>query len=215
MKSSDFDEVKKEAGRQIAARWFFYDLFTDEISDIPEWSQPLKIGAASVISQFLTEARYNSNIKKLLPLYETLTNDEDQKVLEKIGRCVSNKNYWTRVNSDEFFSILANSKAALYSLWHIFHYLDENKVNLVGISSSLLQLVKNIVNSDIENKNSRAMNIRDSDLIKVLQRLYEEAADDEDDIAINQCLDIWDYLLSAQVYSAIDATKKLDNGMLN
>jgi len=215
MKTSDIDEIKKEAGRQIAARWFFYDLFTDEISDIPEWSQPLKSGAASVISQFLTEARYNSNIKKLLPLYETLTNDEDQKVLEKIGRSVSNKNYWTRVNSDEFFSILANSKAALYSLWHIFHYLDENKINLVGISSSLLQLVKNIVNSDIANKNSRTMNIRDSDLIKVLQRLYEEAADDEDDIAINQCLDIWDYLLSAQVYSAIDATKKLDNGMLN
>jgi hypothetical protein len=59
------------------------------------------------------------------------------------------------------------------------------------------------------------MNIRDSELIKVLQRLYEEAADDDDDDAINQCLDIWDYLLNAQIYSAIDATAKLDNGMLH
>ena len=42
-----------------------------------------------------------------------------------------------------------------------------------------------------------------------------EIIDDEDDDVINQCLDIWDYLLSAQVYSAIDATKKLDNGMLH
>lgn len=215
MKESVFDEVKKEAGRQIVARWFFYDLFTDDVATISEWSVPLKNGAASVISQLLTEDRYNSNIKKLIPLYKVLTNDEDSKVLEKMGRSVSSKSYWNRIDADEFFAILANSKAALYCLWHIFHYIDENKVNLVGISNSLLELVKNIVNSDIADKNQRTMNIRDSDLIKVLQRLYEEAADDEDDSAINQCLDIWDYLLSAQIYSAIDATKKIDNGMLH
>jgi hypothetical protein len=215
MKCSDFDEVLKEAGRQITARWFFYGLFDEEISAIAQWALPLKSGAASVMSQFLTEARYNAYIKKLLPLYETLTNDENKQILEKIGRSVSNKNYWTRIDADAFFSVLANSRAAIYSLWQIFHYLDENKINLVGISNELLQLVKNVVNSDVADKSQRTMNIRDSELIKVLQRLYEEAADDEDDDAINQCLDIWDYLLSAQIYSAIDATAKLDNGMLH
>ncbi|ASD67928.1 hypothetical protein [Pseudoalteromonas piscicida] len=215
MKCSPFDEVKKEAGRQIAARWFFYDLFSEEIPTINEWASPLKSGATSVVSQFLTESRYNATITKLLPLYEVLANDDDKLILEKIGRSVSDKNYWTRTDAESFFSVLTNSKAALYNLWQIFHYLDENKVNLVGISNELLQLVKNIVNSDAVDKNQRAMNIRDSDLIKVLQRLYEEAADDEDDEAINQCLDIWDHLLKAQVYSAIDATAKIDSGMLN
>jgi hypothetical protein len=215
MKNSDFDEVKKEAGRQITARWFFYGLFDEEISVVAQWALPLKNGAANVMSQFLTEARYNAYIKKLLPLYEALANDEDKQLLEKIGRSVSNKNYWTRMDADAFFSVLTNSKAAIYSLWQIFHYLDENKVSLVGISNELLQLVKNVVNSDVADKSQLTMNIRDSELIKVLQRLYEEAADDEDDDAINQCLDIWDYLLSAQIYSAIDATAKLDNGMLH
>ncbi|EJE8673019.1 hypothetical protein M5236_001639 [Vibrio parahaemolyticus] len=214
MKCSPFDEVKKEAGREITARWFFYDLFNDEISTVKEWDTPLKSGATSVISQFLTESRHNAIIRKLLPLYDVLTNDDDKLILEKIGRSVSNKNYWTRTDSESFFSVLANSKAALYNLWQIFHYLDENKVNLVGISDELLQLVKNIVNSDAVDKSQSAMNIRDSDLIKVLQRLYEEAADDEDDEVINQCLDIWDLLLKNQVYSAIDATTKLSAGML-
>lgn len=215
MKYSSFDEVKKEAGRQIVARWFFYELFSEEIPTINEWDSPLKSGATSVISQFLTESRYNATIRKLLPLYEILSNTDDKHILEKIGRSVSNKNYWTRTDAESFFSVLANSNAALYNLWQIFHYLDENKVNLVGISNELLQLVKIIVNSDAVDKSQRAMNIRDSDLIKVLQRLYEEAADDEDDEAINHCLDIWDHLLEAQVYSAIDATAKLDSGMLN
>ena len=214
MKCSHFDEVKKEAGRQIAARWFFYELFSEEIHTLKKWDTPLKSGATSVISQFLTESRYNATIKKLLPLYDVLSNDDDKLILEKIGRSVSNKNYWSRTDTASFFSVLANSKAALYSLWQIFHYLDENKINLVGISNELLQLVKNIVNSDAVDKNQRAMNIRNSDLIKVLQRLYEEAADDENDEVINQCLDIWDFLLKGQVYSAINATTKLSTGML-
>lgn len=215
MKCSRFDEVKKEAGRQIASRWFFYELFNDEISTIKEWDIPLKSGAASVISQFLTESRYNSTIKNLLPLYEALSNDDDRFILEKIGRSVSEKNYWARTDAELFFSVLANSKAASYNLWQVFHYLDENKVNLVDISSQLLQLVKNIVNSDAFDKSLRAMKIRESDLIKVLQRLYEEAADDEDDEVINQCLDIWDFLLKAQLYSAIDVTTRLSAGMLD
>lgn len=215
MKCSPFDEVKKESGRQITARWFFYNLFKEEILNMKQWEVPIKSGAASVISQFLSENFHNVNIRKLLPLYETLSNDEDEKILEKISRSISNENYWNRINSDEFFSVLADSRAAFYSLWQIFHYLNENKTNIVGISNDLLQLVKNIVKSDVTEKNQRTINIRDSDLIKVLQRLYEEAADDEDDEAINQCLDIWDYLLTAQVYSAIDATSKLNSGMLN
>lgn len=105
MKLSEFDEVKKEAGRQITARWFFYGFFDDEVSSIADWSFSLKSGAENVISQFLTEVRYNSQIKKLLPLYETLTNDEDKKILEKIGRSVSNKNYWTSLRRRIFCRI--------------------------------------------------------------------------------------------------------------
>lgn len=215
MKCSPFDEVKKEAGRQIAARWFFYDLFSDEIPTINDWALPLKSGVTSVVSQFLAGAHYNATITKLLPLYEVLANDDDKLILEEIGRSVRDKNYWTRTDAGAFFAVLANSKAALYNLWQIFHYLDENEVSLVGISNELLQLVKNIVSTDAVDKKQRVMNIMESDLIKVLQRLYEEAADDEDDETINQCLDIWDFLLKGQIYSAVNATSKLGAGMLS
>ena len=58
------------------------------------------------------------------------------------------------------------------------------------------------------------MNLREGDLIKVLQRLHEEATSDEDEEALVQCLNIWDELLQAEVYSAITATNKIDNGLL-
>ena len=46
----------------------------------------------------------------------------------------------------------------------------------------------------------------DSLLISALQRLYDEA--------INTCLDIWDNLLSSQIYAAINVTKGFDKKIL-
>ena len=59
------------------------------------------------------------------------------------------------------------------------------------------------------------MHIRESSLIKILQRLYDEATDDENNAAVNTCLDIWDKLLRSEVYSAINASKELEGGLLS
>ena len=59
------------------------------------------------------------------------------------------------------------------------------------------------------------MNIRESSLLSVLQRLYDEATEDEDDEAISTCLDIWDELLNSEIYTAMNAVKELDNGLLS
>jgi len=58
------------------------------------------------------------------------------------------------------------------------------------------------------------IHIRES-LIKILQRLYDEATDDENNDAVNICLDIWDKLLRSEVYSAINASKELEGGLLS
>ncbi len=215
MMASEFHDVLKEAGKQIIARWFFYGLFDSEIENFSNWKLSIRSGACSVVDKFLGESRYNNNIIKLLPIYRTLTNDSDKKILEKIGRSVNSENFWNRLDAKLFINALFHSEAALYSLWQIFHYMDENCERILDYSENLLVLIKNIVNSTVENKNQRHLSLRESDLVKVLQRLYEEASDDENNDAINQCLDIWDYLLKAGVYSAMSATEKLDNGMLH
>lgn len=215
MMASEFHDVLKEAGKQIIARWFFYDLFDSEIENFSSWTLSMRSGACSVVDQFLGENRYNNRIIKLLPIYRTLANDGDKKILEKIGRSVNSENFWNRLDAKHFINALFHSEAALYSLWQIFHYMDENCGRILDYSESLLVLIKNIVNSTVADKTQRHLNLRESDLVKVLQRLYEEASDDENNDAINQCLDIWDYLLSAGVYSAMSATEKIDNGMLH
>jgi hypothetical protein len=215
MKNSSMNDVLKEAGKQIFSRWFFYDLFCSEVENLSTWELPMRSGAASVVNQFLTENRYNSEIIKILPMYKALTSDDDKDILEKIGRSVNNENFWNRLDARHFIKVLFQSNAAVYSLWQIFHSMDENCGRVLDYSEHLLLLIKNVVNSSGANKNQRHLGLRESDLIKVLQRLYEEASDDENNEAINQCLDIWDYLLSAGVYSAMSATEKIDSGLLH
>lgn len=88
---------------------------------------------------------------------------------------------------------------------------------LIDMSDSLLGLVKNIVEVDKNDESFkyRHMRIRESSLLKVLQRLYDEATEDEDDEAISICLDIWDELLNSEIYTAMSAVKELDNGLLS
>ncbi|WP_240314493.1 hypothetical protein [Vibrio tetraodonis] len=88
---------------------------------------------------------------------------------------------------------------------------------LVDLSRSLLGLVKNIVEVDKKDEpfKHRHMHIRESSLLSVLQRIYDEATEDEDDEAITTCLDIWDELLNSEIYTAISAVKVLDEGLLS
>ncbi|WP_215398073.1 hypothetical protein [Rheinheimera oceanensis] len=215
MQNSLLDDVLKEAGKQILARWFFYDMFLSEIENFSNWKFPMRSGAASVVNQFLLENRYNSEIIKILPIYRALANDNEKEMLEKIGRSVNSEKFWVRLDTKHFINVLFQSNAAVYSLWQIFHSMDEYCDRVLDYSEQLLLLIKNVVNSTVVTKNQRHYGLRESDLVKVLQRLYEEASDDENNDAINQCLDIWDYLLSAGVYSAMSATEKIDNGLLH
>lgn len=214
MKQSQFSDVATEAGRQLVARWFFFELFSEDIKDLSSSTKEIKDGATTVINQFLRENIHNDRILKILPLYELLANDTDKDILRKIGNSVSNEEYWNRLEIKDFFSILASSKAAIFSLWQIFHYLDERCERILDISDDILTLIRNVLNSKLVDQEQRDMNLREGDLIKVLQRLHEEATSDEDEEALVQCLNIWDELLQAEVYSAITATNKIDNGLL-
>lgn len=81
---------------------------------------------------------------------------------------------------------------------------------MLDYQTQLLQLVNNLTSSDTSKNEIQDMHLRESSLIKILQRLYDEATDDENNDAINICLNIWDKLLRSEVYSAINASKELE-----
>ena len=134
-----------------------------------------------------------------------------------MGACIQHDNYWSKHNSTVLFGEFVKSKAVRYCIYDLFRKLESFPGMLVDMSDSLLDLVKNIVEVDKKDEsfNHRHMNIRESSLLSVLQRLYDEATEDEDDEAISTCLDIWDELLNSEIYTAMNAVKELDNGLLS
>ncbi|GIU38617.1 hypothetical protein L2719_15465 [Shewanella schlegeliana] len=216
MLNSQFTDIRKEASRQIYARWFFNDLFKDELALVLKGDKELRSGCSSVLCQFLREDKYHDRISKIEPSYRMLINDEDKDISRAVGSCIQYDNYWAKHNSTILFSDFVKSKAVKYCIYDLFRKLESFPGMLVDISGCLLNLVKNIVEIDKneESLKHRHMHIRDSSLLSVLQRLYDEATEDEDDEAISTCLDIWDELLNSEIYTAMNAVKELDNGLL-
>lgn len=217
MLGSQYVDIRKEAARQIYARWFFNDLFEDELTVVLTGDKELRSGCANVLSQFLREDKYHDRMRKIESSYRMLVNDDDKDILQKVGSCIQYDNYWAKHNSTVLFSEFVKSKAVKHCIYDLFRKLESFPGMLVDLSSSLLELVKNIVEVDKndESFSHRHMHIRDSSLLSVLQRLYDEASEDEDDEAISTCLDIWDELLNSEIYTAMSAVKELDDGLLS
>ncbi len=215
MLESPFDEIRKEAARQVFARWFFNDLFQEQITQVMQGDDKHREGVASVMEQFLREDKYHDRLNKITPIYAQLVNDENKEILRTVGSCVRNKNFWNKIISKELFNIFVSSKAATYCLFELFEVIEKHSSSLLEYQDQLLRLVENITSSNLSDNSMRNMDIRESSLIKVLQRLYDEATEDENNDAINVCLDIWDKLLCSEIYSAINASKELDKGLLS
>lgn len=215
MLKSPYDEVKKEAARQVYARWFFNDLFQEEIDSVINGDDILKDGCSSVVQQFLREDKYHDRIHKVVPAYTALLNCDSEDVLRSVGNSVRDEHYWTKHNSRELFIIFVQSKAAKHCLWELFDQLENQSGSISDYSDHLLKLVTNLTEDQSEDNQHKRIRIRDTSLIKVLQRLYDEATEDEDKGAINTCLDIWDKLLESEVFNAISAVNELEKGLLS
>lgn len=215
MLDSPLDEIKKEAGKEIFARWFFNDLFHDELDKIMRGDDIYKHGVVSVMSQFLCEDKNGELLYKLPPIYSQLVNDSNNEILRRIAGCVRDDNYWNKSITNELFNMLVSSPAALTNLYGIFEAIGKYSGSLLEYQEQLLKLINNLTESITSENDMQNVHIRESSLIKVLQRLYDEATEDEDSSAINICLDIWDKLLRSEIYSATNATKQLENGLLS
>jgi hypothetical protein len=216
MLDTSFEDIQKEAVRQVFARWFFNDLFQEQINKVMQGDEKHREGVASVMAQFLQEKKYQDRFHKLPSIYALLVNDDSKKVRRVIGNCVGNENFWNSIISAEIFNVFVNSKAALLCLYELFNALEKHGGSLLDYQTQLLQLVNNLTSSDSSKNEMQNVHIRESSLIKILQRLYDEATDDdENNDAVNTCLDIWDKLLRSEVYSAINASKELEGGLLS
>ena len=215
MLASMNDEVKKQAAKQIYARWFFNGLFEEQLNAVLQGDNILKEGCVSVILQFLREDKYNDKIDKIEHAYQLLINDDNDKIVRKLGICVMYKNYWLKPNVDKLFSLFVVSKAAVHCLSELFESLEEYPGNLSNLSDPILQLVENITGNYNENNQPSRIGRLELSLLAVLQRLYDEATEDMDKEAINTCLDIWDKLLQSDIYSAMIAIDQLDGGLLS
>ena len=150
-----------------------------------------------------------------MPVYEQLADDDNEEIQNIIAKSISSENYWKNLNSGEFFSILVGSKAVLAKIDNLFRAIEKYAIDIKSYKKQLSKLIENITSPVNSKKGDKFAYYNGSSLVNIIIRLYDEATDDEDSDAINQCLDMWDKLLSSELNAISSVSDNLERGILN
>ena len=212
---SEYEEVRKQAGIQVFARYFFNGLFENELSSVLTADESVKLGIAEVLVQFLTVDDYAEQEQKLVKVYKSLISDSSQEVKDELLSCIREKNFWNKGITEELLDIYMNSQVVNKKLYYLFYALENYVLCLNDFKSMLLKLFIEIATASLSDETKQIVYSEMDKLTKILQRIYDEAVDDEDDVTLSLCLDVWDSLLKSDSYEVKQATRHIENGLLN
>jgi hypothetical protein len=212
MLNSSFQDVRKEGHKQVIARWLFNDLFEEELQLGPDSkNQESLLGYTSVINQLLGDDTTGYDYSKMKQIFEFLVNSENEEILKKMGRFFNQK-FWSKRYAKEFFEMYIQSNALDHNVYNVLHSIEENSIGMAQFSDLIIIMIQNI----LKLKTQDLMSNLDTDAItRVIQQLYDQAENDDDDETLGYCLDMWDELLASNHSFIRNMTEKLDQGLLN
>ena len=211
MLNSSFQDVRKEGHKQVIARWLFNDLFEEELQkSLDSKNQDSLLGYASVINQLLGDDTKGYDHSKMKQLFEILINSENEEILKKMGRFFNQK-FWSKRYARDFFEMYVQSNALNHNIYNVLHSIEESSIGMAQFSDLIIIMIQNILKLNTQD----LMNNLDTDAItRVIQQLYDQAENDDDDETLGYCLDMWDELLSSNHTFIRNMTEKLSGGLL-
>ncbi|PIT36520.1 hypothetical protein BHC43_10485 [Snodgrassella alvi] len=213
MLGSDIEDVRKEAAKQIYKRWFLKNLFTKELEQVLKGDSILRKGYADFIIEVLEKDQYHDYINKIEYAYELLLNDDNLEIAKEVGVCILKENYWKKNNLNKLFFIFVKSRVAIHCIFELSWAIKNYPGKLADLCPLLLNLVENI-SRRYQDKDILEPWYHESNLITVVQRIYDEAMEDEDINTLTKCLDIYDKLFKLKPFTALKLTQSLDIGVL-
>ncbi len=208
---SSFQDVRKEGHKQVIARWLFSDLFEKELKlSLDSRNQESLLGYASVINQLLGSDIKGYDHSKIKWIFEILANLENEEILKKISGFF-NQNFWSKRYARAVFEIYVHSKSSNYNIYNVLRSIEESSINIFQFNKTIIILIQKTLKLETQ----EFMRDLDTDTItRVIQKLYDQAENDDDDETLGYCLDMWDELLASNHSFVRNMIEKLDSGLL-
>lgn len=143
-------------------------------------------------------------------IFDILVNSENDEILKKMVRFFNQK-FWSKKYARDFFEMYVQSKALKHDVNNVLHSIEESSIGMAQFSDLIITMIQNI----LKLKTQELMSNLDTDAItRVIQQLYDQAENDDDDETLGYCLDMWDELLASNHSFIRNMTEKLDGGLL-
>lgn len=215
MSISSIDEVRKMAGMQIFARWYYNDLFQDTIDKAISGDDKIRKGIADVVNQILIRDSGSIKNEKLLKVFGILINDSSKSVRDRLNRTFFNESFWKKEISKELFGFYIDSNYVGENIYYFFHAIENFPDALTDFHESILIFIEKITIRNLTIEDKQELHAYSSHLVAFLQHIYDKAMDDEDYDILERCMDVWDSLLKSEIPAIQGANQKFDSGLLN
>ena len=209
MANSDLDEVSQEGAKEVAARWLFHGLFSEEIEGCRNGNIAQRKGVAQVASHYLRDAAYSARCRELLA---ALINDPEKDVRTEAAKMARHPAFLQGAVNQDFINTYINSQAYIDHPSDIVYNLKDFAGSLLPVSEIIFAVCRVFSTTLLEKSRDLGLAVPHSvsDIYTVLLRLYEQSEGLGNSTTRNQCLDTWDMMFENRVGIIQELTKAIE-----
>ena len=206
MLNSEVSEIAEHGAGEIIARNFFYGHYQELFNNVLKGNSSHRQGAAEVIAYLFKQK--NDYREKCENILIPLLNDSDEKVRNKAAEVFDGLDLTPE--GESFILSFVHSKAFENHSGRLTYLFEDYGGNLIPFVSIICELSDSLINSYIHASEANRHLYEIEKLAKILLRVYEQAESQRNDIAINECLNIWDRLLENNIYIGRELTELIE-----
>lgn len=210
MAKSTNPEVSEGGAGEIAARWVFYGIFDDILSDCVKGTLAQRKG---VTESFVQLAHKEEHSSKCLPFLAQLANDEAEEVRKVVNVLFRYDQVLEAPGFPEFLQKYIQTQSFRDDPSDLVDALNDRKSRLSDLSEIVLTV--SFAFLEAWNSNERQTDQRgwaaSHYLVPLTLRLYEMATNEVDESIRTRCLDFWDELLRLRIASGSELFKSSGN----
>jgi hypothetical protein len=194
-------KIAQEGAAGAAARWILYEQFPELVLECRTGSEALRKGVAEVVGQMIREDDWT---KKCEPVFLELCEDASEEVRNLASRCIYHAEFLRLFCGTELISKYVKTKAFNDDPDRILRAFEEFQGSLIPIANLIFEIIAELIEiiCSPDRTSDRRMPMVDTQISKLLLRLYGQSSEDYDKSIASRCLDMVDQLLKHRIASA-------------
>ena len=203
------EEVVAAGATEVCARWLFYDMFHEELSDCCRGTVAHHRGVARVLSHFLADENYSNKCRsRLIKFFD----DPDADVRAEARKAFNHREVLRLDDMPTFVLQYIRSQAFVDDPTNLLYAIEDYPNSLLDYSDVITEICEIFSGTIAEESRSIATGLSHDVSIfsRLILRLYEQSQGANLPNVQDKCLDVWDNMFRNRLGRTDELMKDID-----